>query len=57
MAMGLSGERSRSSIRFSLGKTTTEQEIDHVISILPALVRHLRDAASFNTTSGVVTHG
>jgi cysteine desulfurase len=57
MAMGLSGERSRSSIRFSLGKANSEQDIEYLISILPEIVRQLRNASSFNSTSqGVVTH-
>jgi cysteine desulfurase len=58
MAMGLSGERSRSSIRFSLGKANSEQDIEYLISVLPEIVRQLRNASSFNSTSqGVVTHG
>ncbi len=51
MAMGLSGERSRSSIRFSLGKTNFAQDIDYLISVLPQIVRHLRDAVPFLSTS------
>jgi len=47
MAMGLSGERSRSSVRFSLGKLNTEAEIDRVIEVLPDTVRRLRAAYSF----------
>lgn len=47
MAMGLSGERSRSSVRFSLSKLTTEAEIDRVIEVLPETVRRLRAAHSF----------
>jgi cysteine desulfurase len=50
MAMGLSGERSRSSVRFSLGKANSEQDIAYVISILPELVRQLR-AASLSSGS------
>jgi cysteine desulfurase len=58
MAMGISGERSRSSLRFSLGKTNSEYDIDYVISILPEIVRHLREASRFFSTSQkVVTHG
>lgn len=47
MAMGLSGERSRSSLRFSIGKTNSEQDIDYLVSILPETVRRLREAGSF----------
>jgi len=57
MAMGLSGERSRSSLRFSIGKTNTEQDIDHLISVLPEAVRQLREASPFFSSSQrVVTH-
>jgi len=51
MAMGLSGERSRSSIRFSLGKANSAQDIDYLISVLPQTVRRLRDASPFLSTS------
>jgi cysteine desulfurase len=47
MAMGLSSERSRSSVRFSLGKLNTEAEIDRLIEVLPETVRRLRAAHSF----------
>ncbi|MGA3161989.1 MAG: cysteine desulfurase family protein [Terracidiphilus sp.] len=47
MAMGLTGEQSRSSLRFSLGKLNTEEDIEHVISVLPAAVQHLREASQF----------
>jgi len=58
MAMGLSGERSRSSLRFSIGKTNTEQDIDHLISVLPETVRQLRESSAFDPASQkVVTHG
>ncbi|HUR19822.1 MAG TPA: cysteine desulfurase family protein [Vicinamibacterales bacterium] len=41
-AMGLPSARARTSLRFSLGPATTEQEIDDVIARLPALVDKLR---------------
>jgi cysteine desulfurase len=41
-AMGLPQGRVQSSIRFSLGTTTTQEEIDRVLGVLPALVRRLR---------------
>lgn len=40
-AMGLSDEDSYSSIRFSLGKYTTENEIEETIALLKAVVPHL----------------
>ena len=41
-AMGLPGGRTRNSLRFSLGPTTTAEEIDFVAGRLPALVTRLR---------------
>src|SRR5215472_15419974 len=42
-AMGLSAARARASIRFSLSKLTTEQEVDEALKLIPAAVAHLRD--------------
>jgi cysteine desulfurase len=42
-ALGLSDELAHSSIRFSFGKYTTEQEIDHVIAITKSAVAKLRE--------------
>jgi cysteine desulfurase len=47
MAMGLTGEQSRSSLRFSLGKLNTGEDIERVISVLPGAVQRLRDASQF----------
>jgi cysteine desulfurase len=41
-AIGLSRERARSSLRFSLGRPTTPEEIDRAIEIIPAVVERLR---------------
>jgi cysteine desulfurase len=41
-AMGLAHGRTRNSLRFSLGPRTTVEEIDFVVSRLPALVTKLR---------------
>lgn len=41
-AMGLSQEDAEASLRFSLGRGTTAEEIDAVLEILPALVQRLR---------------
>ena len=42
MAMGLNKTRARASIRFSLLKTATDNEIDHVLGIVPEVVEKLR---------------
>jgi cysteine desulfurase len=41
-AMNLSTHRAQNSIRFSLGASNTEEQIDHVIEILPRIVTKLR---------------
>ncbi|MFY9225744.1 MAG: aminotransferase class V-fold PLP-dependent enzyme, partial [Blastocatellia bacterium] len=42
MAMHLSKELVRGSIRFSLSRYTTKEEIDYVLSVLPEAVTRLR---------------
>ncbi|HVA05103.1 MAG TPA: cysteine desulfurase family protein [Acidimicrobiales bacterium] len=42
LAMGLSPVEARSGIRFSLGYTTTGDEIDHVLEVMPKVVERLR---------------
>jgi cysteine desulfurase len=42
MAMGLDKNRARASLRFSLLKTVTDADIDHVLQVVPAAVEHLR---------------
>jgi cysteine desulfurase len=39
---GLSEEDARSSLRFSLGRPTSAEEIDRAISVIPSAVEHLR---------------
>lgn len=42
IAMGLSQERARASLRFSLMKTTTAEDIDFALDLVPAAVSRLR---------------
>ncbi len=42
MALGLSHQGAHGSIRFTLGKYTTEYEIDYVLKILPEVIKRLR---------------
>ncbi len=42
LALGLAPEICHASLRFSLGKFTTEEEIDKVIEILPGIIEKLR---------------
>jgi cysteine desulfurase len=41
-AMGLAAARTQSSLRFSLGATTTDADIDRVLAVLPGAVSKLR---------------
>lgn len=41
-AMGLSANRARASLRFSLSKLTTEAEVDQALKLIPEAVAHLR---------------
>ncbi|HKT80459.1 MAG TPA: aminotransferase class V-fold PLP-dependent enzyme, partial [Vicinamibacterales bacterium] len=41
-AMGFSAHRTQNSIRFSLGRFSTDAEVDRVVSLLPRLVDKLR---------------
>jgi cysteine desulfurase len=47
-AMGLLPERARASLRFSLTKLNTEQDIDEALEIIPAAVSRLREIAPVN---------
>jgi cysteine desulfurase len=43
IAMGLRKDEARASIRFSLGKQTTEEDIDFALSLVPETVTRLRE--------------
>jgi cysteine desulfurase len=45
MAMGLDKTKARASLRFSLLKTATEADVDHVLQVVPQAVEHLRALA------------
>jgi len=42
LALGLSREQARGSIRISLGRETTERDVDRVLAVLPEVVTRLR---------------
>ncbi|MGA7831468.1 MAG: cysteine desulfurase family protein [Terracidiphilus sp.] len=42
MAMGLNKRRARASLRFSLLKTATDEDVDYVLKVVPEAVQHLR---------------
>jgi len=43
MALGMGDQRARGSIRWSLSKLTTAEDIDHALSVLPEAVARLRE--------------
>jgi cysteine desulfurase len=45
MAMGLSAERARASMRFSLGRSNTEEQVDALVEALAGAVARLRSIA------------
>jgi cysteine desulfurase len=42
LAMGLDKNRARASLRFSLMKTATDADVDHILRVVPEAVEHLR---------------
>jgi cysteine desulfurase len=42
MAMGLDKKAARASLRFSLLRTATDADVDHVLNVVPQAVEHLR---------------
>ncbi|MBI4432837.1 MAG: cysteine desulfurase [Candidatus Omnitrophica bacterium] len=48
IAMGLPEKLARAAIRFSLGRFTTEEEIDFVLKEIPGIVERLRKASTEN---------
>ena len=45
MAMGLDKTAARASLRFSLLKTATDEDVDHALRVVPEAVEHLRSLA------------
>ena len=50
LAMGLSHEQAHGSLRFTLGKWTTEEEIGQVLEVLPRIVAKLRAMSPLSTS-------
>ena len=47
LAMGIPAEVAHSSLRFSLGKANTPEDIDRVLDVLPPIVKELRAMSAF----------
>jgi cysteine desulfurase len=43
LAMGIPAEQAHGSLRFTLGRGTTEEDIDHLIEVFPPIVTRLRE--------------
>jgi cysteine desulfurase len=55
-AMGLNAHRARASVRFSMTKQITEEEIDAAQAILPAAVAHLRELSpTYKASAAAIT--
>lgn len=50
LAAGLTPDEARSSLRFSLGRPTTNEEIGHAIAVIPAVVQRLREISPLAST-------
>lgn len=48
LAIGMSYEAAHGSLRFTLGKSTTKKDIDHVIAVMPGIVERLRKMSPVN---------
>ncbi len=48
LATGLSYEAAHGSIRFTLGRKTTKEELDHVIRVMPGVIERLRKMSPVN---------
>ncbi len=46
MAMGVDLDMAQASVRFSLGRENTQDEVEYVLNILPAIVERLRSTSS-----------
>jgi len=55
LAAGLSRDHARSSLRFSLGRPTTPEEIDYAISVIPAVVERIRALSPRATQTAAAT--
>jgi cysteine desulfurase len=51
LALGQSAELARGSLRITLGKNNTEEEVDYLLKVLVDLVHQLRHMPSLATTS------
>jgi cysteine desulfurase len=46
LAMGVKHEEAHGSLQFSMGRWTTDEDVDHVLEVLPGVVKRLRDMSA-----------
>lgn len=51
VAMGVSANRARGSMRFSLGKQTTTEDVDYLLQVLPEVLARLRELSPVYETA------
>ena len=51
VAMGLTAEMAQASLRLTLGRHNTEEDVEHVLDVLPDLISKLRAMPSLSTSS------
>jgi cysteine desulfurase len=54
VALGLSNDNGRGTLRFSIGKDNTKEEIDYLLETLPPLVEKLRKLSPLSKTKNVI---
>jgi cysteine desulfurase len=54
-AMGLSSDRAKASIRFSLGKQNTQEDVEFALGLIPETVARLRELSPVWAGAGVVS--
>ncbi len=52
-AIGMTNAQARSSIRFSLGRMTTAEDIDYALEVIPAVVERLRSVSPHYKSAGI----
>jgi cysteine desulfurase len=56
LAMGLTHEQAHGSLRVTLGRENTEEEVDYLLQVLPGVVSKLREISPFSQ-GGSMTPG
>jgi cysteine desulfurase len=48
LAMGITHQQAHGSLRLTLGRENTEEEVDYLLEVLPGVVSKLREISPFN---------